>query len=179
MNNKMFCFYYHYHCYRTLFFQISFSLTAKLKGKICFHNPPAHLTTGIASQINQYPPLEWCLLQLVNVHGCIIQSPWFTLGFTLTLGRCTSYVLCCAESFSHVQLFSIPWAVSPPGSSVHGDSPGKNTRVGCHAVFQGNLPTQGSNPGLPHCRQTLYHRATRKSPKILEWVAYPLARGSA
>ena len=46
---------------------------------------------------------------------------------------------------------------SQPGSSVHGDSPGKNTRVGCHALLQGIFPTQGSNPGLPHCRQILYH----------------------
>ena len=44
-----------------------------------------------------------------------------------------------------------------PGSSVPGDSPGKNTRVGCHALLLGIFPTQGSNPGLPHCRQTLYH----------------------
>ena len=33
----------------------------------------------------------------------------------------------------------------PPGSSVHGDSPGRNTRVGCHGLLQGILPTQGSN----------------------------------
>ena len=46
---------------------------------------------------------------------------------------------------------------SPPGSSVHGESPGKNTGVGCHALLQGILPTQGSNPGLPHCRRILYH----------------------
>ena len=37
---------------------------------------------------------------------------------------------------------------SPPGSSVHGDSPGKNTIVGCHALVQGIFPTQGSNPRL-------------------------------
>ena len=41
---------------------------------------------------------------------------------------------------------------SPPSSSVHGDSPGKNTRVGCHALLQGICPTQQPNPGLPHCR---------------------------
>ena len=34
---------------------------------------------------------------------------------------------------------------SPPGSSVHGDSPGKNTEVGCHAFLQGISPTQGLN----------------------------------
>ena len=40
---------------------------------------------------------------------------------------------------------------SLPGFSVHGDSPGKNTKVGCHAPLQGTFPSQGSNPGLPHC----------------------------
>ena len=36
------------------------------------------------------------------------------------------------------------------------DSPGKNTGVGCRVFLQGIFPTQGSNPGLPHCRQILY-----------------------
>ena len=49
-----------------------------------------------------------------------------------------------------------PMDCSPPGSSVHGDSPGKNTGVGCHAIFQAIFPTQGLNPGLLHCRQILY-----------------------
>ena len=43
------------------------------------------------------------------------------------------------------------------GSSVYGDSPGKNTGVGCHALLQGIFPTQKLNPGLPHWRQILYH----------------------
>ena len=34
---------------------------------------------------------------------------------------------------------------SPPSSSVHRDSPGKNTRVGCYTFLQGIFPTQGSN----------------------------------
>ena len=46
-----------------------------------------------------------------------------------------------------------PMDCSPSGSSVHGDSPGKNTRMGCCALLQGICPTQGSNPGLPPCRQ--------------------------
>ena len=32
-------------------------------------------------------------------------------------------------------------------SSVHGDSPGKNTAVGFHALIQGIFPTQELNPG--------------------------------
>ena len=51
---------------------------------------------------------------------------------------------------------------SPPGSSVHGDSLGKNTRVGCHALLQGIFPTQGSNPGLLDCRRILYLLSTRE-----------------
>ena len=53
---------------------------------------------------------------------------------------------------------------SPPGSSVHRDSPGRNTEVGCHALLQGIFPTQGLNPCLPHCRQILYHLSHQGSP---------------
>ena len=44
---------------------------------------------------------------------------------------------------------------SLPGSSVHGDSPGESTGVGCHTILHGFFPTQGLNPGLPHCGQIL------------------------
>ena len=46
-----------------------------------------------------------------------------------------------------------PMECSSPGSSVYGDSPGKNTGVGHHFFLQGIFPTQGLNPGLPDCRQ--------------------------
>ena len=48
-----------------------------------------------------------------------------------------------------------PMDCSLPGSSVYGDSSGKNTGVGCYALLQGIFPTQRSNPGLPHCRHSL------------------------
>ena len=44
---------------------------------------------------------------------------------------------------------SDPMDCSPPGSSIHGDSPGKNTGVGCHFLLQGNLPTPGIEPRSP------------------------------
>ena len=65
-----------------------------------------------------------------------------------------------------------PMDSSLPGSSVYGDSPGKNTGVGCHTLLQGIFPTQGSTPGLPHCRWILYHLSHLGSPRILEWVTY-------
>ena len=49
-----------------------------------------------------------------------------------------------------------PIDCSLPGSSVHGIFPGNSTGVDCHFLLQGIFPTQGSNPGLPHCRQMLY-----------------------
>ena len=60
-----------------------------------------------------------------------------------------------------------PIDCSPPGSSIHGDSPVKNTEVGFHALLQGIFPTQGSNPGLLHCRWILYHLSHQGSPRIL------------
>ena len=87
--------------------------------------------------------------------------------------------LCCAV-LSHSVLSTLcnPMDCSPQGSFVHRGSPGKNTGVGCHALLQGIFPTQGSNPGLPHCRWILYHLSHHKSPKMLEWVAYPFSRGT-
>ena len=59
-----------------------------------------------------------------------------------------------------------PMDCSPPGSFVHGDSPDKDPGVGCHALLQGIFPTQGSNPGLPHCRSILYHLSRQGSPHV-------------
>ena len=50
-----------------------------------------------------------------------------------------------------------PMDYRPPGSPVHRDCLGKNTGVGCHTLLQVIFLIQGSNPGLPHCRQILYH----------------------
>ena len=57
-----------------------------------------------------------------------------------------------------------PRDCSPPGSSVHGDFPGKNTGAGCHALLQGIFLTKFSNPGIPYCRQILYCLSHQGSP---------------
>ena len=70
-------------------------------------------------------------------------------------------LLCHVQLFHMCQLLHhVPLLVtlhcSPPGSCVHGGSPGKNTGVGCYALLQRTFPMQGSNPGLLHCRRILY-----------------------
>ena len=50
-----------------------------------------------------------------------------------------------------------PHALQPARFLCPWDSPGKNTGVGCHFLLQGIFLTQGSNPGLLHCRKILYH----------------------
>ena len=58
------------------------------------------------------------------------------------------YVLCLVTQLCPT--LCDPMDCSPPGSSVPGDSPGKNTGVGCHLLLQGIFPTQGLNPHLLH-----------------------------
>ena len=68
-----------------------------------------------------------------------------------------------------------PMDCNPPGSSVHGDSPGKNAEVGCHALLQGIFLAQGLNQGLLHCRQILYQLSHKGStyPLTLAIVLTP------
>ena len=74
------------------------------------------------------------------------------------------YFCVCTQSFSRVQ-FCDSIDCSPASFSVHGDSPGMNSGMGCHALLQGIFPTQKSNPGLLQCRQILCHLSKPRKPK--------------
>ena len=54
-----------------------------------------------------------------------------------------------AQALSGVSLLVTPWTWSPPGSSVHGTFPGKNTGVGHHFLVQGDLSHPGIEPVSP------------------------------
>ena len=84
------------------------------------------------------------------------------------------------KSLSHARLFATPWIVACTKLLHPWDFQGKSTGVGCHFLLQGIFPTQGSNPGLSHYRQTLYHLSHQGSPeRIWECVAIPFSRGSS
>ena len=67
----------------------------------------------------------------------------------------------------------------PMDYTVHGILQARIFGVSSLSLLQGIFPTQGLNPGLPHCRQILYHLSHQGSPRILEWVAYPFSSGSS
>ena len=78
------------------------------------------------------------------------------------------------RKWKSLSLFETPWTIYSPWNS-----PGQNTGVGSLSFLQGIFPTQGTNPGLLHCRQILYQLSHEGSPRILEWVAFPFSRTSS
>ena len=77
------------------------------------------------------------------------------------------------ESESHSVMSD---SLQPHGLYSPWKSLGQNTRVGSISLLQRIFPTQGSNPGLPHCRLILYQLSHKGNPRILEWVVYPFSK---
>ena len=108
------------------------------------------------------------------------QNPWIstlwssfleTIAFLSSLEKSDMF-----ESESHSVMSNSLW---PHRSYSPWNSPGQNTGMASHSLLQRIFPTQGSNPGLPHCRRILYHLSNWGSPRILEWVAYLFSRGAS
>ena len=52
------------------------------------------------------------------------------------------------------------------------DFPSKSIGVGCHFLLQRIFPTQGWNPGLPHCKQMIL--PSEPQGKLHTWVRVPI-----
>ena len=87
--------------------------------------------------------------------------------------------MCCVLGHSVVSCSLRSYQLQSARLLCPWDSLRKNTEVGCHALLQRIFPTQGSNPGLPPCRQILYHLSHQGSPWIPECIAYPFSRQSS
>ena len=96
---------------------------------------------------------------------CIVK----TMVFPVVMYGCE-----VCESHSHEK--SCPTLCNPMDCSPW-NSPGQNTGVGNLSLQI--FPFQGSNPGLPHCRQILYQLSHQGSPRILEWIPYSFFSGSS
>ena len=80
-------------------------------------------------------------------------------------------VLCVLRCSIMSDFLQPPRTVALPGSSVHRDSLGKNTGMGCHALLQGIFPSQGLNLGilrLLHRKGILYRWATREAQLFVQ-----------
>ena len=74
------------------------------------------------------------------------------------------------ESLSHVQFHVTPWTVAHQAPLVM-EFFRQNAGVGSPSLLQGIFPTQGLNPGVPLCRQILYHLSHRGSPGLMNDVS--------
>ena len=94
--------------------------------------------------------------------GVWAQWPWFH--------TCSQPALCIHVKWSHSIVSDSLWLhwLGPTRLLCPWDFPGNSIRVDCHFLLQGIFPTQGSNPGLLHCRQTLYRLSHQGSACIHE-----------
>ena len=142
---------------------------------LCFPSPVEVLSSnpsGLQSQI----PWGFSVPSLDSQVGKSVVGPriftavWELLWYNCSpICRSPSWWLCVCHavlSCSVVSDFAVPWTVACQAPLVHGDSPGKNSGVDCHALLQGIFPTWGLNPGLPHCRRVLYHLSHCGSPIV-------------
>ena len=118
----------------------------------------------------------------LNIHSCGFgHCNIFTRGLNLVKKKKNlffTYCLWCAVLSHLCPTLGDSMDCSPPGSSVHGDYPGKNTRVGCHALLQGS--SQPRDLTQVSCiTGILYHLSHQGSPRKREWVTYPFSRGSS
>ena len=103
------------------------------------------------------PPWDRTLIFCVS---CIGRQ---TLYHQHHLGKPIYICLCCCLVTSVMSDSVGPCGLLPARLLYAWDSPGKNSRVGCHTLFQEIFLIQGLNLGLLHCRQILYRCVTREA----------------
>ena len=130
-----------------------------------------------STSISPLPDFELLLSYILFLH-MLLTPQYISLIFVLN-----NYLLMISDDavgWSQSESLSVmSKSLRPHGLHSPWNSPGQNTGVGSLSFLQGIFPTQGSSPGLPHCRRILYQLSHKGSPRILEWVAYPFSRGSS
>ena len=98
----------------------------------------------------------------------ILKSRDITLSTKVHLVKAivSPVVMCGCEKTESESRSVMSNSFRPHGLYSPWDSPGQNTGVGSLSLLQGIFPTQGSNPGLPHCRWILHQLSHRGSPGI-------------
>ena len=97
------------------------------------------------------------VLELPFLSSCWIGNR--TLFSAFPWGMYTFY-----ESESHS---TVSDCFQPHGLYSPWNSPGQNTGMESHSFLQGIFPTQGLNPGLPHCKEILYQLSHQGNSKYI------------
>ena len=124
--------------------------------------------------------IMWCsTVDLLNCPIPLLRIPPYP-ALQVWLPARMTICLHLPESESHPVMSN---SLRPRGLYSPWNSPGQHTGVGSLSLFQGIFPTQGSNPGVLHCRPIFFfffYRLSHKgSPRILECVSYPFSRESS
>ena len=104
---------------------------------------------------------KYLLFSTGNSAQCYVPA-WMGAGFWERMCVCVCVCVSCIVVSNSLR----PHGLKPTRLLYLWNSPGKNTGVGCHSLLPGIFLTQGSNPGLLHCRQIPYHLSLQGSP----WV---------
>ena len=132
-------------------------------------------TCGIFPDQGSYPCRLYCQAGswLLNPRGRFLLSPDSHI-IKPTLSKCTVqwFLVCAHQHFQHILSEShsvVSDSLRPPGLQPHKllcpwNSPGKSAGVGCCFLLWVIFPTQGWNPGLPHCRRILHCLSHQGSP---------------
>ena len=78
--------------------------------------------------------------------------------------------LCITTLYESESCSLVSDSLQPQGLYSPWSFPGQNTGVGSLSLLQGIFPTQGSNPGLLHCRQILYQLSHQGSPEYADML---------
>ena len=102
-----------------------------------------------------------------------LKSPYHSRLHLQCLGKClvhnTNTGSTCKKKESSCARWRMRKSLScvrlcdPMHYTIHGLLPGQNTGLGSRSLLQGIFPTQGSNPGFPHCRRILYQLSLQYS----------------
>ena len=109
----------------------------------CITGKSLRFWIGLSTALSMFSPL---LNGVINAYSASLSHQSCASAettFIFPTGKCVR-----AKLLQSCLTLCDPINCSPPGSSVHGDSPCKNTGVGCHALLQGIFPTQGLKPHL-------------------------------
>ena len=133
----------------------------------------------------EFPSGHWLYSALWHVGLCSCCFSWSCLVILSLFCSPVVYIPVYSMLFAHhhdhdcESCSVLSDSLWPHGLNSPWNSLGQNIRMGSLSHLQGIFPTQGSNPGLPHCRWILYQLSHKRNPRILECVAYPFSRGSS